>query len=93
MYRIAYANSFKKAYKRCLKRGLPIKKLQDAVSLLAQNGKLPPEYKPHKLKGRRQNQWECHIGGIGSDWLLIWEQQDECLLIIMVDTGTHSDIF
>lgn len=27
------------------------------------------------------------------DWLLIWEQYDRQLRLILVDTGTHSDLF
>lgn len=93
MYQVAFANSFKKAYKKCVKRGLPVEDLQATITLLVQNGSLPPEYKPHKLQGKRKGQWECHIGGIGSDWLLVWEQHDDTLLMIMVDTSTHADIF
>ena len=34
--------------------------------------------------------WECHIT---SDWLLIWQQDDKQLRLILVDTGSHSDLF
>ena len=34
--------------------------------------------------------WECHIK---SDWLLVWQQNDSTLTLIMVTTGTHSDMF
>ena len=33
---------------------------------------------------------ECHIT---SDWLLVWKQNDKELILILTDTGTHSDIF
>ena len=51
---------------------------------------LPKEYKPHKLSGNRLGQWECHIK---PDWLLVWEQNDNKLTLLMLNTGTHSDIF
>ena len=27
------------------------------------------------------------------DWLLIWEQRETELILILTDTGTHSDLF
>lgn len=27
------------------------------------------------------------------DWLLIWEQYDDELVLIMTNTGSHSDVF
>ena len=27
------------------------------------------------------------------DWLLIWEQHDDELVLIMTNTGSHSDVF
>ena len=34
--------------------------------------------------------WECHIN---PDWLLTWQQNDNELIILLVSTGTHSDLF
>ncbi|WP_245988984.1 type II toxin-antitoxin system mRNA interferase toxin, RelE/StbE family [Pelobium manganitolerans] len=34
--------------------------------------------------------WECHIQ---PDWLLIWQQDDSILLVTLVRTGAHSDLF
>ena len=47
-------------------------------------------YNPHPIKGNYKGCMECHIQ---SDWLLIWKQDDNKLELIMVDTGTHSDLF
>ena len=30
---------------------------------------------------------------IQPDWLLIWEQRDAELILILTDTGLHSDLF
>ena len=51
MYRYKTTKQFDKDVKRCQKRGLPIEKLVKAVTLLVENGKLPKEYRPHKLSG------------------------------------------
>lgn len=89
-YNIYYSSQFKKDFRRCEKRGLPMGELRKAILLLSQTGCLPKEYKPHKLSGNRSGQWECHIK---PDWLLVWEQNDQELILLMLNTGTHSDIF
>ena len=90
MYIIKVTNQFKKDWKLCVKRGYPMDLLQEVITLLAQNGKLPAQYKAHKLSGDRTGEWECHIK---PDWLLVWEQNDTDLILLMLNTGTHSDIF
>lgn len=90
MYTLIYTNYFKKSVKRCVKRGLPMNEFMDVIRLLERDGFLPESYKPHKLVGKHAGKWECHIK---PDWLLVWEQNDTALTLIMVDTGSHSDIF
>ena len=64
--------------------------LRIVISLLMQSGSLPSQYRPHKLSGIYKGKWECHIKG---DWLLVWEQHEEELVLLMLNTGTHMDIF
>lgn len=90
MYSIKYTTQFKKKLKLCEKRGLDMGLLLDVIDLLAKDGCLPPQYKPHQLKGRFVGIWECHIQ---PDWLLLWQQHDDEFTLLMIDTGTHSDIF
>ncbi len=90
MYTVTRTNAFKKAFKRYLKRGLDLKAFYEVIAILIQNGELPPEYKPHKLNSKFNYAWECHIQ---PDWLLVWEQDDSNLTLLLIDTGTHSDIF
>ena len=51
---------------------------------------LPMEYKPHKLTGNYAGMWECHVK---LDWLLLWQQDDKELVLLFLDTRTHSDLF
>lgn len=30
---------------------------------------------------------------LNRDWLLIWEQHDQELILVMLNTGSHSDLF
>lgn len=90
MYDIEYTRQFKKSLKLCKKRNFPLDKLHNAISILAESGLLPSEYKPHKLSGKYAGIWECHIT---SDWLMLWQQNDDTLTLLILDTGTHSDLF
>lgn len=89
-YSIDYTNRFKKDLKRCAKRHLDLSLIRTAILILAETGKLPQEYRPHKLSGNHANQWECHIA---PDWLMVWEQEDEKLKLLFLQTGSHSDLF
>ncbi len=90
MYSINYSKRFEKDLKRCVKRGLDIQLIKDAVKLLAETGSLPAKYRPHRLSGKMQGQWECHIE---PDWLMTWLQNDTELTLLFLQTGTHSDLF
>ncbi len=88
-YSVIISNQFKKDFKRCMKRGLNMRLITDAMDLLKETGTLPFKYHPHKLSGNLQGIWECHIQ---PNWLMTWEQNDECLTLLFLQTGTHSDI-
>lgn len=90
VYSVATTRSFDKDLKKCIKRGFDRSKLNEVIRLLAMEGKLPPQYKAHKLSGDYDGCWECHISG---DWLLVWEQNDNEFTILFLHTGTHSDLF
>ena len=60
------------------------------IVIIQETCSLPMQYHPHKLSGKFEGLWECHIK---SDWLLIWQQNDTELVLIMTDTGTHTDLF
>ena len=89
-YQISYSNKFKKSLKKCYKRGLDVEKLRTVIKILAETGTLPQQYRPHKLSGKFCEAWECHIE---PDWLLVWEQNDKELMLLMIETGSHADIF
>ena len=89
-YRLLTTKQFEKDLKRCKKRGLPMNKLKEVISELVTSGKLSACFKPHMLHGNRSGQWECHIQ---PNWLLIWEQNNSELTLLMLNTGTHADLF
>lgn len=90
MYKIVASRKFQKDFKKALKRGLKESLLKDVALLLEKSGNLPPKFKSHKLSGKYNGLWECHIQ---PDWLLIWDQDEEVRLITLLRTGTRSDLF
>ena len=90
MRKIEYHSSFKKDYKKAVKRGYDISKLIEVIELLAIGNELPQRYKDHELQGAYKDYRECHIT---SDWLLIYQISDDSLVLCLTRTGTHSDLF
>lgn len=88
MLKIDFAKSFKKSYK---KLGKQDKELFAEVSLkLANNEILEPKYKDHALKGEYAGFRECHLK---PDLLLIYQKQDDRLILYCLDIGSHSELF
>ena len=89
-YAIKPSKRFEKDLKRCEKRGYDMWLIKEVITLLAETGSLPATYRPHKLSGDYAGCWECHIK---PDWLLLWEQYDNELVLLLTSTGSHSDLF
>ena len=86
--RLLTTNRFEKDLKRAIKRGKDLDKLWIIVEQLLNNKPLEKRHRPHPLSGNYATAWECHIE---PDWLLIWNQEDDQL--VLSRTGTHSDLF
>ncbi|MDR1729629.1 MAG: type II toxin-antitoxin system YafQ family toxin [Prevotellaceae bacterium] len=78
MYSIETTNRFEKNYIQCKVRGYNMDLLDTAIEILEKYGKLPDEYKSHKLKNNWNGYWECHIV---PDWLLIWKKDKKKLVL------------
>lgn len=90
MLTIKYETSFRKDFKRIVKRGYNIKLLEDVIEILADGKTLPEKYKDHSLTGDYKDCRECHIT---PDWLLIYQIDGNELILYLTRTGTHSDLF
>ena len=90
MYIFIYTTKFKKDIKLCQKRNYDFEDFKVVIQTLEKTGKLSSKYKSHTLSGNYKNHWECHIK---PDWLLIWLQDDNSKELVLVRTGTHSDLF
>jgi len=89
-YEVQQTSSFKKDLKLLVKRKYDLTLLNDVVMILARGEKLPRRYKDHALKGYQTNLRECHIT---PDWLLVYEIDNDTLILYLSRTGTHSDLF
>ncbi len=90
MLTIKYHTLFKKDIKRIKKRGYDISRLEKIVELLANEVPLPEQFKDHNLSGNYNGFRECHIA---PDWLLIYQVNNNELVLVLSRTGSHSDLF
>jgi mRNA interferase YafQ len=79
---------FKKDYKKALRQGRNIEKLEAVMVKLTAQEQLEKRHKDHKLVGNFKDRRECHIE---PDWLLIYKIEGD--LIIFERTGSHSELF
>jgi len=88
MSRLKTTKRFERDLKRVRKRGEQLDKLWSVVDCLLRNEPLEARHRAHLLSGEWQSFRECHIE---PDWLLIWREIED--QIILVRTGSHSDLF
>lgn len=90
MYKIVFTNQMKKDAKLMRKRGKSMDKLVKTLSLLAEGGPMPAQYRDHPLTGDLHDFRECHIE---PDWLLVYQIYDDTLILSATATGSHADLF
>jgi mRNA interferase YafQ len=78
--------------KKNIKHGKDINKLLDVVDKLATKEKLEPKYKDHQLVNDEiyNNCRECHIE---PDWLLVYKYNENELILLLINTGSHNEVF
>ena len=79
---------FKRDFKKALRQGKDVKKLEAIMAKLAGQEELDLKHRDHKLTGNFKDRRECHIE---PDWLLIYKI--DIAKIIFERTGSHSDLF
>ncbi len=91
-YGIRQSSQFKKDFKICLKRGLNIDAFKEVLSLLQNGSSLPEKYHDHPLQPSKDYK-NCRELHIEPDWLLIYKYSNENVILYLVRTGSHSDLF
>jgi len=90
MLDIFLSSKFKKDFKLVQKRNYNAEELETVVNILREEKTLPVKYKDHALHGDYEGFRECHIL---PDWLLIYQIKKDKLILLLVRTGSHSDLF
>ena len=87
-YEVVFSNYLKKV----LKQGKDLDKLLDVVDKLACKEKLETRFRNHNLINNKyyKNCSECHIE---PDWLLVYQYNEDKLILLLVNTGSHSEVF
>lgn len=90
-YQIKYTKEFKKSIKKITKQEKKIDKLLNVVDMLSKRIPLEARYHDHALynDSRFQNCRDCHIE---PDWVLIYKYLDNDLILLLVNTGSHSEV-
>lgn len=90
-YEIVTLKSYRTALKRMSRhKHFDSVLLEKVVRLLAGGETLPSVYKDHRLTGSLRQYRECHIK---NDLLLVYQKQDEVLILYLIDIGTHASLF
>ncbi len=90
MLEVVLSTRFKKDLKTASKRGYNLELLNDVVDKLASRQQLPEKNRDHELSGDYAGFRECHVA---PDWLLVYRVVEEDLILYLMRTGTHSDLF
>ena len=90
MLNISFTNQYLKDLALMKRRNLPKSELDEIVKLLSEEKPLLPKHNDHPLKGNLLGYRECHIR---QNWLLIYKIDKKILTLVLVRTGTHSDLF
>lgn len=89
-YEVRFTSQFKRDLKLAKKQNKDIEKLFAIIEHLASGEPLEAKYRDHELSGNFKGYRECHIE---PDWLLIYEVEDDILVLMMYRTGSHSELF
>lgn len=66
-------------------------KLAEVIMIIASRETLPERFRDHQLKGKEfKGCRECHIE---PDWLLVYRITENELVLELLHTGMHSDLF
>ena len=89
---IKRTTQFKKDYKKAIKNGCKEADFRTVLSYLVKQKPLPEKYKDHALQNSKEykNVRECHIY---PDWLLVYRINNTEVILELIRTGSHNELF
>ena len=90
MFELSTTKQFRKSLKRLKNNKAVIDELNEVISILLSAKDVPVRYQDHELVGNMKGYRELHVR---SDVLLIYEKQESILTLLLVNIGSHSELF
>ena len=91
MYEIQFSSTYKKSIKRVRKGGkISMSEVDLVINTLASGKPLSVKHRDHKLSGEFSMYRECHIK---PDLLLIYQSKNDILVLVLINIGSHSELF
>jgi mRNA interferase YafQ len=90
MLELETSKKYRKDRRLMKKQGKDLSLLDDIIEKLCKQELLEHKYHDHPLNGYYEGFRECHIT---PDWLLIYQIDNEILVLTAIRTGSHSDLF
>ena len=91
-YRLLYSKRFVRQYRKLERSGnkRALLALDEVVTKLERGENLRSKNHNHRLAGDMAYFYECHVL---PDWLLIYRIYGDILVLELIATGTHSELF
>ena len=92
-YEVKTTSKFRKEFKNILKQGKDKQKFLEVLGKLANLEELDIKYQNHPLQNSKRYK-NCNELHIEPDWLLVYKYiNDNTLILLLVETGSHSELF
>ena len=91
-YEIRRTSQFKKDFEAIRKRGLDITEFTAVLEYLVNGETIPEKYRDHPLRNTKEYK-NCRELHIEPDWLLVYKYSNDNVILYLIRTGSHSDLF
>lgn len=92
--KIIWNNAFKRSFRKLIKKNQALKDTIINVLIVLSYDPFTPSLKTHKLKGNLFEYWSCSVT---YDCRIIFtfseDEESEETLIVLVDIGSHDDVY
>ncbi len=89
-YEVKFTSQFKRDLKKAQKQHKDLDKLFAVIEVLADGLALDSSYKDHELTGNYKGVRECHVE---PDWVLLYELQNQIMVLLVYRIGGHGTVF
>ena len=91
-YDVRRTSQFKKDFELVIRRGLDIEEFKPVLTYLVNGETIPEKYRDHPLRNSKDYK-NCRELHIEPDWLLVYKYSNDNVILYLLRTGTHSDLF